>query len=64
MTPSRMTILFKTLTPIFFISNETASFKTSKFKFLALSELLLESYEANTENHYDFSAIYLISLSI
>ncbi len=47
--PSNIAILSKNFTPYFFISNERASLKIDKSKFLVHSMAFLKTYEANTE---------------
>jgi hypothetical protein len=58
------TILSKTLTSIFLISNERVLLKTSKSKFLAHSSLISQSYNVNTEMYYNgfFEIFFLVSI--
>ncbi len=53
MSPSSIAILSKIFTPIFFILNERAWFKTSKSKIWAFSSLPFKTYEVNNRKDSD-----------
>ncbi len=60
MSPSNIVIPSKMLTPVFSISNERASFKTSKSKLSAFSSLPFKFYEVNIGR--DSTGIYLSTI--